>query len=499
MPIPVPLPTAAQVATPTAPPTSGSGASAQRRGLLQDFVDSLVALPQFSNAHWGVLIVAPEQRDTLASVQADRLVMPASNQKLVTGAVALAQLGATFTWPTVITRTGPIVRGTLRGDLVISGTGDPSISDGMRTQPLTAFDPLISALRAAGVTRIAGRVLADSVQAFPGSPLGFGWDWDDLDEPYGAGVSELFFNDGYADVIVRGCSGAGTAACITTLPARTSPPVHSSVVTTRGPSSIRWWRDSMPVPGITVDGSIAVGDSLRVSVAQPDTRATFVAAVSEALTRAGITVAGITVAGERRAATRAPRTAAAAGRDTVVVLKSLPLGDVLRAMQQPSQNQIAEVLYRTLGRVATGIGTPDSARAVVERQLSAWGVRRDAHAVRDGSGLSRHDYITPRALVQILDVMRQSSTFSLFRESLPTPGAEGTLKNRMRTLPTGRVQAKTGTVDKARALSGYVTTDDGSTVLFSIIANNYTVPTREVDRVAEVIVERLVHLQRSVP
>ncbi len=491
MPTPSPVSPVAEVIT-SAPVSTGAAASpalTRTHGTLQVFVDSLVDLPQFASAHWGILIVAPERRDTLASVQADRLVMPASNQKLVTGAVALAQLGPDYTWPTTITRTGGIVRGALRGDLVISGTGDPSVSSAMMPDPLTAFDPLIAALRSAGVTRITGQVVADSVPAFPGSPLGFGWDWDDLDADYGAGVTELMFNEAFTDVVVTGCAGVGKAACIRTAPARSSPPVRSTVVTTRGVTNISWWRDSLPMPGITIRGTIAAGDSMLLSAAQPDGRATYVAAVREALQRAGITVPAIA---------RAPRSRLA-GRDTVVVLRSAPLRDVLGAMQQASQNQIAEVLFRTLGRTGTGVGTPDSARAVVERQLTAWSIRRDAHAVRDGSGLSRHDYITPRALVQILDTMQRSPTFAVFRQSLPTPGAEGTLKNRMRTLPQGRVQAKTGTIDKARALSGYVTTDGGETLLFSIIANNYTVPTREVDRVAELIVERLVHLQRVVP
>jgi serine-type D-Ala-D-Ala carboxypeptidase/endopeptidase (penicillin-binding protein 4) len=484
MPIPVPIPPVVDVA-PSESRAPIASAIARAQGSMQEFVDSLVDLPQFASAHWGVLIVAPDRSDTLASVQADRLVMPASNQKLVTGAVALAQLGADFTWPTAFTRTGPIVRGTLRGDLVITGTGDPSVSSAMRPDPLTAFDPLIAALRGAGVTRISGRVVPDSVHAFPGSPLGFGWDWDDLDAAYGAGVTELLFNEGFADVVVRGCAGAGSAACVRTLPARSAPAVHSTVTTTRGATDISWWRDSMPTPGIAVRGTIAVGDSMRFSVAQPDGRATYVAAVREALTNAGIAVGGAR-----------PR---AVGRDTVVVLRSAPLREVLGAMQKTSQNQIAEVVFRTVGRVATGVGTPDSARAVVERQLTAWSIRRDAHAVRDGSGLSRHDYITPRALVQILDTMRRSPTFDVFRDALPTPGTDGTLKNRMRTLPVGRVQAKTGTIDKARALSGYVTTADGETLLFSIVANNYTVSTREVDRIAELIVERLVHLRRTVP
>ena len=458
---------------------------------LQQFVDSLVSLPQFASAHWGVLIVAPDTRDTLASVHADMLVLPASNQKLVTGAVALAQLGADYRWRTTFTRTGPVVRGVLRGDVIVSGTGDPSVSVAMRGDPLLAFTPLVEALKAAGVTRIDGHVRASDTPAFPGSPLGYGWEWDDLDADYGAGVTELMFNEAFTEVHVAGCR-TGARACVTTRPLATSPVVHSTVLTrargSNGPP-IRWWRDSAKVPRITITGTIAVGDTMTFTASQPDGRSTYLAAVTAALQRAGITVRTVLM----------HRTTAGTNADTIAVLSSLPLRQVLIAMQKPSQNQIAEVLFRTLALEGTGVGTPDSARAVVERQLTAWGVRSDARAVRDGSGLSRHDFIAPRALVQILDTMRRSSTFSVFHDALPVAGEDGTLANRMRGFAQGRVHAKTGTIDKARALSGYLTTADGEMLMFSIIANNFVVPNREVDRVAELIVERLVTMRRTAP
>jgi serine-type D-Ala-D-Ala carboxypeptidase/endopeptidase (penicillin-binding protein 4) len=183
----------------------------------------------------------------------------------------------------------------------------------------------------------------------------------------------------------------------------------------------------------------------------------------------------------------------------VLVLRSNTLAEVLPVMQKPSQNQIAEVLFRTLALEVTGVGTPDSARRVVERQLDSWGVRPDARAVRDGSGLSRHDFVTPRAIVQVLDVMRRSPHFALYRDALPVAGQDGTLRNRMRMFAQGRVQAKTGTIDKVRALSGYVTTAEGELLLFSIIANNFTVPNREIDRIQDLLLERLVSLRRSAP
>ena len=486
---------AAPVAAPPAPVVAASPVAAvpvrvpdAPRALLQPLVDSLLALPQFGNALWSILIVAPERRDTLAAWNADRLVMPASNQKLVTAAVALARLGPEYQWRTTFARTGPIVNGELRGDIIVSGTGDPSISTAMRGSALRGFDPLVEALRASGVTRIGGKVLASESRAFPGSPHGFGWDWDDLAEDYGAGVTELLFNEGFTEVVVTGCAKVGAPACVGTWPARTTPALHSTVTVRAagtGAPQLEWWRDSAAVPGITMRGTIAAGDSMSFTAAQPDDRVTYVAAVTEALVRGGITVRGRAMRGTRS--------------DTVLVMPSQTLAEVLPAMQKSSQNQVAEVLFRTLALEGTGVGTPDSARRVVERQLDAWGIRADGRAVRDGSGLSRHDYLTARTLVQVLDTVRRSPFFAVYRDALPVAGVDGTLRNRMRAIAQGRVQAKTGTIDKARALSGFVTTADGELVLFSMIANNFTVPNREVDRIQELLVERLVTMRRGAP
>jgi D-alanyl-D-alanine carboxypeptidase/D-alanyl-D-alanine-endopeptidase (penicillin-binding protein 4) len=167
----------------------------------------------------------------------------------------------------------------------------------------------------------------------------------------------------------------------------------------------------------------------------------------------------------------------------------------MAALEKPSQNQIAEILFKTLGLERAGVGSADSGRAVVERQLVAWGIAPTAVAVRDGSGLSRHDYIAPDAIIRILDAMRKSPNFAVFRDALPLAGVDGTIANRMRgTAAAGNVHAKTGFVDKARSLSGYVTTADGRVLLFSLLCNNWTTSSREVDQVADAIAVRLASL-----
>jgi D-alanyl-D-alanine carboxypeptidase/D-alanyl-D-alanine-endopeptidase (penicillin-binding protein 4) len=183
--------------------------------------------------------------------------------------------------------------------------------------------------------------------------------------------------------------------------------------------------------------------------------------------------------------------------DTLFTLRSPPLREVLPAMMKPSQNQIAEALFRSLALEETGTGDPDSARRIVERQLGAWGIDSAHFVVRDGSGLSRHNYLAPDALVRILDRMRTHEAAADFLASFPVAGVDGTIATRMRgTAAEGKLRAKTGTIDKARALSGYVTAADGRVLIFSLLANNFTTPVSAATRVQDAIGARLGALSR---
>ena len=133
---------------------------------------------------------------------------------------------------------------------------------------------------------------------------------------------------------------------------------------------------------------------------------------------------------------------------------------------------------------------------MVERQLATWGVPPSTYVIRDGSGLSRYDYLAPEAIVHVLDVMRRSANFQLFYDALPIAGVDGTIRTRMRgTAAENNVHAKTGSVANARSLSGYVCTADGRTLIFSILSNNWTVPATDVTRVQDAIAARLATLQ----
>jgi D-alanyl-D-alanine carboxypeptidase/D-alanyl-D-alanine-endopeptidase (penicillin-binding protein 4) len=496
--IPLALAAALSGCTSLAPATTANtpaAAPVDTRTALRQFIDSLTSAPEFRSMHWGVLVVDPGRGETLYARNADKLFMPASNQKLITGAAALTLLGPEHRFPTTLLARGPVRNGVLEGDLLVRGTGSPAVSASMLgADVLAPLRALGDSLKAKGISRVRGRIVA-APSPFVDSPLGFGWAWDDLDAPYSAGVDALFFNEGFTEIVVHAGAAAGDAVRAYTRPATTYPPLIVRARTVaRAPSgasaadsiaalpSITVGQDSSRA-GVLVSGTIAVGDSVVEEIAFRDQPAAYVAALGEALRASGIMIDGA-------------RTDSTARLDSIVALTSPTLREILPVFEKPSQNQIGEILYKTMGLVKAGVGSADSARAVVTRQLIEWGAPADGFAVRDGSGLSRHDYLSPRTIVTVLDVMRRSPDFRLYHDALPIAGVDGTIRNRMKGTPAeGNVHAKTGTLDKARSLSGYVTTADGRLLLFSALANNYTVPTRRVDQVSDALAVRLASMR----
>lgn len=449
-------------------------------------IDSMADAPEFSNAHWGILIVDPVAGDTLYDRNAGKLFMPASNMKILTSATALTQLGPSYRYRTTFAARGTVANGTLSGDLLVIGRGDPSVSDHMLGDAMRPLRAIADSIAARGVRHITGRVVAAG-DAFPDDVFGPGWMYDDFESSYSAPIDELLFNEGFSELRVRGGDRPGDPVHVDVRPAYSVPPIH--VAATTGPAvtsdsarrrtnTLRTRKDSVTW-AVTLEGQIAARDTATIEVTHHDPDQAYVAAVSEALRDKGITIDE----GWSDSAARV---------DTLAILSSPTLADILPAMMKPSQNQIAEMLFRTVALAATGAGRGDSARAVVERQIAQWGVPPSEAVVRDGSGLTRYDYISPRTVVRVLDAMRRSPNFQVYYNALPIAGVDGTIRTRMRGTPAeGNVHAKTGSVALARSLSGFVTTADHRMLIFSFLCNNWTVPVRSVERVQDAIAARL--------
>ena len=395
------------------------------REALVRVVDSLVSQPKFRSAEFGVLIVNPRTADTLFSHNAGKLFLPASNMKIVTSAVAIKQLGVNYRYRTTFAARGTVRDSVLDGDLIVIGRGDPSVSDTLRGSAMNVMYGFADSLISHGIAKIGGALVSGG-NAFPDSIYGENWAWDDLGEYYAAGTDELFFNEGMAPTFPR--TGGGLDSLF-------SGPSHD--------------------PDRNYLNALALG-----------------------LTRRGIAVGGV-----------APKSLDPLPPvDTLFVFESLPLRDILRALLKPSQNQIAELLMKTIGLEKTGSGTADSALRVYREQLLAWGAEPDGFVLRDGSGLSAHDLLTPETIVRVLATMEKDPDFPIFYNALPIAGVDGTIRNRMKgTAAQGNLHAKTGSLQHAISLSGYVTTADGDRLIFSILCNNFTTPSSAVTAVGNAI------------
>jgi D-alanyl-D-alanine carboxypeptidase/D-alanyl-D-alanine-endopeptidase (penicillin-binding protein 4) len=152
---------------------------------------------------------------------------------------------------------------------------------------------------------------------------------------------------------------------------------------------------------------------------------------------------------------------------------SVPLGDAVKLINKISQNLHAEMLLRTAARQNGVWATPDELMKVPADFYAAAGIAPGDVIQTDASGLSRHDLVTPRAIATLLGFARKQSWFGLYFASLPVAGVDGTLEDRMKnTAATGRIHAKTGSVEHVRTLSGFAETPGGRRVIFSFLSNN---------------------------
>ncbi len=446
----------------------------------------MLAAPETRHARWGVLIVDPDRGDTLYSRDAGKLFVPASNMKIITSAFALETFGPAYRFETQIRAGGPVRDSVVDGNLLVQGRGDPSVSDHVAGDAMLPLRAMADSLWQRGIRHIRGRVIPFG-DAFPDAHAGFGWGWDDLDEPYGATVDELLFNEGFAELHIRAGRVPGDSVAVRMTPAKSFPRLRITAATVVRGSG----RDSLPQitavkdtlrGDVVLSGTIPAGDSATVAVTFRDPREAYVSALTEALRDRGITIADSAFA---------PDTSG----DLLMIAFSPPMSQVLAAFMKPSQNQIGEMLFKAIALTRTDTGSARIARRLVSEQLRAWGAEPDGFIVWDGSGLSRRDMISPETVVRVLTAMRRSPQFQSYFDAFPVAGVDGTLSTRMRGTPAeANVRGKTGTLGNVRSLSGYVTTAGGGQLIFSVLCNNYLTPTAYVTRVQDSIAVRLSRL-----
>ena len=456
-------------------------------GPLAAELNALFDDPDLAHAHWGVLVETLDTGERIYARNAERLFVPASNMKVITGAAALETLGPEYRYLTTVSAGGAVRNGVLEGSLVVTGTGDPTISGRFLDDPRDLFRSWADSLRAHGISRVEGGIIAVDT-AFRDHTLGSGWMWDDLAGSSSAEFGALQFNEGVIQLDIFPSSTELQPAIVVLDP----PSQYVRIVNdtrTLPPGSVTAIEVARDDAGSTliVRGQVPMGsDGATELVAVRNPALYFASMLRETLREQGVMVEG-------------PATHHAAigllnrSVDQAVPLfthQSPPLAQILAAMMKPSQNQIAETLLLTVGREVGGEATAVAAVAVVDSLLGAWGVEDRRMRMADGSGLSRYNLLSPQMLVAVLRHMAQSPYRDAWIAALPVAGRDGTLQNRMSEAPLlDRVEAKTGSLSNVRTLSGYLTAASGERLVFSTMINGNLAGAAAADEVAEAALE----------
>ena len=444
--------------------------------LLKARIDSLIPDDRFPPAHIGLKIVSLTRKEMLYELNARALFNPASGQKLLTAATALARLGPDFLLKTIVYLAPE------SNTLYVKGFGDPLF----RTQDA---DSLARMLRRMISPSLRWRLVGD-VSYFDDQWWGYGWNWNDEPEAYQMYIMPLILNGNAIKVFARPGRRVGDPLIVRTEPSTRYVSIeNTSRTTARGTATrltiSRKWRERSNV--ITIEGEMARRqreDSAEVSIWQPERYALHV--IAERLQSYGITVSEIAI-------DTVPHTAMELTR------YSHRLDSVVTYLNKESDNLSGEALIKILG--AEFKGTPGSAAAgasVIKDYLAELGIDTTWLRIADGSGLSRHDLLSPAILVRVLEAMYASPHFDTFYRSLPVAGVDGTIRRRMKyTDAHGNLRAKTGTLSGVSSLSGYVLSADGEWLAFSMMMMNYPTDARVYRRVQDEVAVFLSGLRRA--
>lgn len=455
----------------------------RQREDLAAFIQAQLNDPMFVHAHWGVKIQSLETGEVWFEQNANHIFNPASNNKLITGAMALDCLGADFRFKTEIYHTGSVQNGILNGDLIIKGSGDPAIGGRFyENQSKAIFKQWANRLKQLGIKKINGNIIGDD-NLFSDDFYGKGWELEDMNYGFGAGISALNFDENA--IIFRAKRNGNTISLTPDL--NTS---YFSFDNELSPSDVTKVNDYriFNQEHFVFKGTVAEEYKTTMSVQNPTVF--FVHVLKEVLIAEGLANS------ETKSYDIDEASFWLNQPQWLFTHESPPFSELLGVFEKESQNQYGEVFARTAGGVCNNPQQAPYSFAMGDSLATLFwqkvGIAPNSYEYADGSGMSRYNWVSPHQLVRLLAFMAQHPQAEVYKRSLAIAGVDGTLKSRMRnTAAQGKVYAKTGTITAIRGLSGYVNTADGEPLAFSILVNGFLAPSRETNRITDAIVVKL--------
>jgi serine-type D-Ala-D-Ala carboxypeptidase/endopeptidase (penicillin-binding protein 4) len=461
---------------------------------LDSAIEATLDAPELRDGFQGVVIRSLETGETIHERNAEKLFMPASNLKLFTTSAALLALGPDYRYRTELYASGELDGTILRGDLIVKGYGDPTISGRFHEGDIGAiFESWADSLVELGVDEIQGNLVGDD-NAFDDRGLGTGWQWDYESLWYAAPSGALSFNDNCVEIFLEPTE-VGAPPELTL-----DPDVDYVVVNNRTTTVPRDSTTAVVVNRERGSNLVTVYGSVKESAKRLTTYATvtnptqyFLVALKSVLERKGIAVTGYAIDADDL-----DDPIGYVEARLLFIHYSPTVAEIVKVVNKSSQNFYAEQLLKTLGFEFAGEGAAKAGVETATARLRKNGVPLENAIIVDGSGLSRLNFVSPEQIVAVLVRMYSSNVFQEFYNSLPVAGVDGTMASRLkRSRAADNARAKTGYVLAARALSGYVHTGDGEPVAFALVANNYSAPYAMVDKVQDAVVDLLASFKRK--
>lgn len=444
---------------------------------IQKQVQQFLTDPALRHAGVGICVVDVASGKQVAAFQEQLSLCPASSFKVLTTASALAILGADYRFLTQLEMEGTLQRGTLQGNLVIRGFGDPTLGSAEMPGAL-GLDALLGKFREVarqkGIKKVTGSVIGDGT-AFSSDATAPGWPWYDLGNYYASGAWGLNILENQYKLHFQRTNAVGAQPRISSMTPHVPGMEFINEVVQAAPGS----GDQAYIYGAPftylryVRGTIPAGTgSFTIKGALPDPPAFCAYQFREVLRAAGIPVEG--EAASRLALQQA-------GKDKRLPAQILyrhyapPLKEIVRQANYESNNLYCEAFLRAIGRKQSGAGTREKGIEAIQNYWKQRGLGFDGCFFEDGSGLSTRNAVTAAFMANLLGkVGRDARLYPIFSSTLAQAGRSGNLKNKWKGTPAeGKLWAKSGSMDRVRSYAGYARNSKNQLFAFSIIINNY--------------------------
>lgn len=453
----------------------------------QDLEQLLETLPN-QEAFWS-LTVLDESGNKLENFNSDKLIIPASNQKLYTLAAVLDRLGGDYTYYTNIYGNGQITDSVYYGDLIIRGVGDPSISgflyDDDRYYVLSELEKQI---KSNGIKNIVGDLVAN-IGFFDEEDFPIGWDWYDMSFYYGVEVAPLSFNNNAVDLVVNADGKIGDTPGINWFPENTEYVefINEQEIVEENRKYDEDYKKGLGSNLIYLGSKLPKGYLEEESLAISEAENYFLHSFDAYLNLKGI---------ETNSTFEVNRDNIPdhwVNYKVIASHSSKPLSELIKWANKESDNFYTEMMLKTLAAEEQGIpGTFENGIKEVRNFLAEQGLDTNLVKMNDGSGLAMGNYTTTGNISKLLYSMKSHIEWDVFYDSFPIAGIDGSIAHRFKgTELYNNIRAKTGYVSGVRTLSGYMTTRSGKQIVFSLATNHFAGKVRPIDNSHQQILQYL--------